>query len=86
MYLKAEIEGGAGTRVEAPVLGGGAPASLGAEAPLSRLASLSSSLLPTEPKERLFGNESPVLQMKTRFVEYKPATTEDFQRDLEYIV
>lgn len=69
MYLNAEIEAGAGTRVEAPVLGGGASASLGAEAPLSRLASLSSSLLPTEPRERLFGHESPVIQMKTWFVE-----------------
>ena len=84
--LESRVEAGAETRVEAPVLGGGAPASLGAEDPLSRLASLSSSLLPTEPRERLFGHESPVLQMKTRFVEYKPATTEDFQRDLECIV
>lgn len=63
MYLKAEIEAGAGTRVEAPLL------CVGAEAPLSRLASLSSSLSLAEPKDRLFGHESLVLQMKTRFVE-----------------
>lgn len=49
MYLKAEIEAGVGAGVEAPVVAVGAPALLGAEAPLSRPASLFSSLSPTEP-------------------------------------